>query len=194
MKKNHPDIDLSDRQLEKELQRSIRKRHRWITFKNTILIFLVIAAVCVLVAGLWVPLYRVTGSSMVPNLEQGQVVAALKTNDLKRGDLAVFHRDNQVLIKRVIGLPGDWVQIDENGTVDINGEALDEKYVKDSVLGHSDLTYPYQVPNGCYFLMGDNRSESIDSRMSSVGCISKEMIAGKIIFCIWPIQDVEYIG
>ena len=194
MKRKLPDYDLSDRQLEKELQRTIRKKQRWIALRNTFLSLLVIAALCVLAGGLWFPLYRVTGKSMEPYLEEGQVVAALKTNELERGDVTVFYHDNQILIKRVIGVAGDRISVNAQGKVSVNGEFLEEKYVTHTVLGLNDLTYPYQVPENCYFVMGDHREVSIDSRMSSVGCINKEMIAGKIIFRIWPIQQVGYIG
>lgn len=194
MKKNLPDTVLSDRQLEKELHRTVRKRQRWIAFRNTVLILLVISAVCVLAAGLWFPLYRVTGNSMEPSLEQGQVVAAFRTNELDRGDMTVFYHDNQILIKRVIGISGDRISIDAYGKVSVNGEILNEEYITEPVLESSDLTYPYQVPEGCYFVMGDHRAASLDSRMSSIGCISKEMIAGRIIFRIWPVWQVEYLG
>lgn len=193
MRKTPVDSTISDLQLEKELQRTIRKKRRWIAFKGAVLILLAISAVCVIAAGLWFPLYRVIGDSMWPYLEQGQVVVVYRTKQLEHGDITVFYHGNQILIKRVIGVSGDFVSIDPQGKVSVNGESLAEEYITKPVLGSSDITYPYQVPENCYFVMGDHRAVSIDSRMSAVGCVNKEMIAGKVLLRIWPIQKLKSI-
>ena len=194
MEKNLNDTVMSDEQLENEIQRTIRKSQRWTVFKSTVLILLIAAAICVIAAGSWLPLYHITGHSMEPLLKQGQIVAAFRTNELERGDIAVFYHENQILVKRVIGLSGDRISIDPQGKVFVNGRVLNETYVALPALEPSNLTYPYQVPEDSYFVMGDHRAESIDSRLSSVGCIKKDAVAGKAIFRIWPIRQVDYIG
>ena len=194
MKKYGDDMSLSDQQIERELKRATFKSKQWGALFRTLSILLVLAAICVLVAYFWLPVFRVTGDSMEPTLEQGQILLAWRTQNLKPGDVAALYFENQILIKRVIGTGGDWIDIDKEGTVSVNGEPIDEDYLTDTVLGQTDLTYPYQVPEGCYFVMGDNRAESADSRISAIGPIAEEKIAGKILFCIWPMQQVEYFG
>lgn len=194
MKKNLIELNPSEQQLEKELRRRQLHRRQRAAFRSTVCILLIIGAAAVLAATLWIPMFRITGSSMEPLLKQGQVVVAYRTTNLHIGDVAAFYYENQVLIKRVIAESGDWLDIDRQGNVFVNGDALEEEYLSEAVLGTTDLTYPYQVPDGCYFVMGDNRGVSMDSRMSTVGCISQEKVAGKVLFRIWPIQQLEYIG
>ena len=194
MKKYGDDMSLSDQQIERELKRATFKSKQWGALFRTLSILLVLAAICVLVAYFWLPVFRVTGDSMEPTLEQGQILLAWRTQNLKPGDVAALYFENQILIKRVIGTGGDWIDIDKEGTVSVNGEPIDEDYLTDTVLGQTDLTYPYQVPEGFDFVMGDNRAESADSRISAIEPIAEEKIAGKILFCIWPMQQVEYFG
>lgn len=194
MKKVSHNSILSDQQIEKELKRSVLKSKRRGAVVRTISMLIVLAASFVLVSYMWLPVYQVTGNSMEPLLEQGQILLACRVQSLKHGDLAAIYFENQILIKRVIGTAGDWIEIDEEGTVSVNGNTLSEDYLTDTVLGQTDLTYPYQVPEGCYFVMGDNRKDSVDSRMSVIGPIAEEKIAGKILFCIWPLQQAEYFG
>ena len=89
----------------------------------------------------------------------------------------------------MIARAGEWVDIDEDGYVYVNGEKLDEPYVKEYALGECNITLPYQVPEGRVFVMGDHRSVSVDSRSTSVGCVSDEQIVGKLLFRVWPYQD-----
>ena len=175
-------------QIEKELARLRHKSRYSRTLRSTIAILVVVAAVAVLVATLWMPVLRIYGSSMAPTLNDGQIVISLKTTDFKTGDIAAFYYGNKLLIKRYIAGASDWVYIDEDGTVSVNSIELDEPYLAEKALGQTNIDMPYQVPDNRYFLMGDNRDASVDSRNTAVGCVSEEQIVGKVVFCIWPID------
>ncbi len=118
---------------------------------------------------------------------------AVNGTDCESGDIIAFYYNNTILIKRVIGLPGDWIDLDEEGTVFLNGEELEEPYVVVKALGECDIELPYQVPEGRYFVMGDHRETSIDSRTTTVGCIAKEMVVGKLLLRVWPIPAFSVI-
>ena len=175
-------------QIEKERARLRHKSRYSRTLRSTIAILVVVAAVAVLVATLWMPVLRIYGSSMAPTLNDGQIVISLKTTDFKTGDIAAFYYGNKLLIKRYIAGASDWVYIDEDGTVSVNSIELDEPYLAEKALGQTNIDMPYQVPDKRYFLMGDNREASVDSRNTAVGCVSEEQIVGKVVFCIWPID------
>jgi len=175
-------------QLEKELGRvSYGRRYRAV-LKSTVYTLIAVAAVAVLVATLWLPVLQIFGSSMTPTLQEGQIVVSVKVDEMKPGDIVAFYYGNKVLIKRYIAGPGTWVEIQEDGTVLLNGEVLDEPYLQEKAYGICDLEFPYQVPEGTYFLMGDQRETSVDSRHSSVGCVSGEEIVGKIVYRVWPFE------
>lgn len=186
--KSKTPIDLpTTEQIEKERRRLRYRRRHNRTLWNTIAVLVVVAAAAVLVATLWMPVLRIHGSSMVPTLNEGEIVLSVKSNDFQPGDIVAFYYGNKLLIKRFIAGPSDWVNIDENGTVFVNGEKLDEPYLTEKSLGKTDITLPYQVPDERYFLMGDNRDVSVDSRSSTVGCVAKEQIVGKVVFRVWPL-------
>lgn len=184
-KKQVPEIE----ELKAELDRVNYKRKYAKVFKSTIYTLVVVAAFAVLVATLWMPVLQIYGSSMTPTIEEGQIVVSVKTSNFEQGDLAAFYIGNKLLVKRVIAGPADYVFIDEAGTVFINGEELFEPYLVEKALGECDIEMPYQVPDSRYFLMGDHRKTSVDSRSSTVGCIPKDQIVGKIVFCVWPLSD-----
>lgn len=185
VKKEIPDLV----QLKEELERE-RYKHRYArVLRSTIYMLIVVAAFAVLVATLWMPVLQIYGTSMSPTLEEGQIVVSLKGYDFEQGDLVAFYIGNKLLVKRVIAGPGDKVNILEDGTVLVNETELDEPYILEKAFGECDLELPYQVPESRYFLMGDHRATSVDSRSSVVGCIEKEQIVGKIVFCVWPISD-----
>jgi signal peptidase I len=179
--------------LETELKR-IRYRSRYQSvLRSTVYTLITVAAVAVLVATLWLPVLQIYGSSMSPTLKEGQFVVSVKGAEFQQGDLICFYIGNKLLVKRVIALPGDWVDIDAEGNVYINEQLLDEPYVKEKAFGQCDLELPYQVPDERYFLMGDYRSGSTDSRSSAVGCVGEDQIVGKIVLCIWPFTDFGFI-
>lgn len=183
----------SSEQLEVELIR-VRYRERYlILLRNTIYSLLVVAAVSVLIATLLMPVLEIYGHSMNPTFENGDIVVSVKTTDLKRGDICCFYYNNNILVKRVIALQGDKVNIDENGNVYVNDELLEEPYLTEKQLGECDLTFPYTVPERTVFVLGDNRSTSVDSRNSLIGCVSLDEMVGKIIFCVWPLPSFGFV-
>ena len=189
MKKQKRRMDLpSLEQLEREQKRLRYKRRYNRTLKSTIAVLVVVAAFAVLVATLWMPVLRIYGSSMVPTLEDGQIVVSVKSISFKPGDIAAFYHGNKLLIKRYIAGPGEWVNIDGDGNVTVNGKVLEEDYLTEKAYGQTNIELPYQVPDERYFLMGDNREVSVDSRNTTVGCISRDQVVGKVVFRIWPLS------
>lgn len=178
-------------ELESELKREKYKNRYWTVFRSTIYILITVAAVAVLVATLWLPVLQIYGSSMTPTLEEGDIVVSIKSKTYETGDIVAFYYNNKILIKRVIAGSGDWVDLAEDGTVYVNGEKLDEPYVKDKAFGECDLELPYQVPESRIFVMGDHRSVSVDSRSKAVGCVAEEQIVGKLVCRIWPLTGLQ---
>ncbi len=172
--------------IETEIKRESYKRRYIKVLKSTVYALVIVAALAVLIATLVLPVVQITGTSMEPTLQEGDIVVLIKTDQLERGDLCAFSYSNKILIKRVIGLPGDYVDIDSEGTVYINGEAIDEPYVINKSLGDADVEFPFQVPENQYFMMGDQRDTSIDSRNSVIGCVAADQMVGKILFKAWP--------
>jgi signal peptidase I len=173
-----------------------RKRHRRQKAYNkalggTVYVLTIVAAVAVLIATLILPVLQIEGSSMEPTLYNGDIVLLMKTTRFDYGDLCGFTWNNKLLIKRVIGLPGDWIEIDTDGTVYLNGEKLEEPYVEHKAFGECDLEFPFQVPQEQYFVIGVMRESSIDSRNTVIGCIPKDQIVGKVFFRVWPFKKIS---
>lgn len=183
----------SSQEVERELQRERYKRRYKRTLRSTVFALVTAAAAAVLVATLWLPVLQIYGASMTPTLEEGQIVVSVKADELQPGDVVAFYYGNKVLIKRYIAGPGTWVNILEDGTVLLDNQVLDEPYLTEKSLGICDLEFPYQVPEKTYFLMGDHRESSVDSRHSSVGCISQDQMVGKIIFRVWPFENFGFV-
>ena len=175
-------------QLDMERRRLRYKRRYNRTLRSTVAILIVVAALAVLAATLWMPVLRVYGSSMAPTLHNGEILVSVKTKDFSSGDIIAFYHGNKLLIKRYIAGPSDYVNVDEDGNVSVNGPPLDEPYLAEKAYGEADIEFPYQVPDQRYFVMGDNRSVSIDSRSSIVGCIAGDQIVGKVVFRVWPLS------
>lgn len=177
-------------QIEAELQHENYKNRYNRVLLSTIYTLITVSAIAVLVATLLMPVLRIYGMSMTPSLAEGNIVLSVKSSEFNQGDIVSFYYNNKILVKRVIAFPGDWVNIDEKGNVYVNKELLDEPYVTDKALGECDIELPYQVPDGKIFVCGDHRSTSIDSRSSTVGCVSEEQVVGKILFKIWPLNEI----
>ena len=179
----------SEAEIEAELKRErylVRYRN---VLRSTVYALITVAAAAVLVATLWMPVLQIYGTSMAPTLEDGQIVISLKSGEFDRGDVVAFYYGNKLLIKRCIAGPGQWVDIAEDGSVTVDGVLLDEPYVSEKALGECNIKLPYQVPDERWFLMGDHRSVSVDSRNSQVGCIAQEQIVGKVVYCVWPFSS-----
>lgn len=165
-----------------------RKKYRRL-LRSTVSALIVTAAIAAIIATLILPVLQIYGSSMSPRLKEKDIVLTAKTQEVKRGDIISFYYSNRILVKRVIGLPMDIIQINDDGDVYVNGELLDEPYLREKSIGECDIRFPYQVPEGSYFVMGDHRETSIDSRTKAIGCILKEEIVGKIFFKVWPFDS-----
>ena len=182
--KQRPELE----QLKKELRRERYKSRYAAALGSTVNTLVVAAALAVLVATMWMPVLQIYGNSMTPSLHEGEIVLSLKTSEFSSGDIVGFYYGNKLLVKRCIAGPGDIVDIDREGNVYINDELLEEPYVSEKAFGECDISLPYQVPDEKWFLMGDHRGTSVDSRSTLVGCVAKEQLVGKIVFRVWPLN------
>ena len=180
-------------QLEGQLRRERHKVRYQYALRTTIYTLLAAAAAAILVATLWLPVLQIYGSSMNPVLQEGQLVVAVKSKKFQQGDVVAFYYNNKILVKRVIAGPGEWVDIDADGNVFVNGEALEEPYLTEKAPGQCDIELPCQVPDSQYFVMGDHRMVSADSRSAAVGCVPAGEVVGKLILRIWPLNAVQVI-
>ena len=183
----------SVKQLEAELGRVKYKSRYRTDLRSTVYTLITVAAIAILVATLWLPVLQIYGSSMTPSLQDGEIIFSVKTSDFELGDIVAFYYNNKILVKRIICGPGDWINIEEDGTVFVNDEMLDEPYVYEKSLGDCNIEMPFQVPDGRYFVMGDHRSTSVDSRNTAVGCVSQEQIVGRIMFRVWPFSRMGVV-
>ena len=188
MKNQIQNLRPTSAQLKDELRRMDRRSQYMMTLKSTVCTLMTLAAIFMLVATLWLPVLQVYGNSMAPTLTSGDVLLCVKTRELRYGDIAAFYHNNKILVKRVIGCGGDQMELDPQGNVSRNGILLSEDYIDMPSLGNLDIPLPCQVPNGSFFMMGDHRSTSLDSRSSTLGFIPEERILGKVLFRIWPLN------
>lgn len=190
MSKRKKPLEMPSRaDLENELHREKYKRRYRQVLRNTVFTLITVAAVAVLVATLFLPVLQIYGTSMTPSLNEGDIVLSVKASHFKRGDIVAFYYNNKILCKRVIGMPGDTINIDEDGNVTVNGKPLDEPYLSEKALGDCNIELPFQVPENRYFVMGDQRAASADSRNTALGCVSEEQVVGRIVFRVWPLNS-----
>lgn len=185
--KNLPSVE----QLKKELREVRHKKQYGRVLRSTVYVLLISAACAVLVATIFFPILQIYGSSMEPTLSENEIVIALKTTEFEQGELVAFYVGNKILVKRFIAGPGQWIDIDEEGNVYVDGELLDEPYIKEKALGSCNIELPYQVPENKYFVLGDHRETSVDSRNTAVGCIDDDDIVGRLIFRVWPLKKFD---
>lgn len=191
MKKNKKIIDLSQiktSQIEEELKReNYRLKYKQL-LRNTVYTLIIIAAFCVLLATLVMPVLEIKGNSMAPKYKNGDVTLAVKTKNIKRGDIIAFYFGNKILVKRVIATQGDWVDIKEDGTIKVNNEVIQKPYASYKILDTGDIKYPYQVPDGQLFVLSDNKDDLQDSRLKQIGSIKQDDVIGKTLFKIWSLN------
>ena len=174
-------------QLKKELRRTNYNREYGRVLRSTVYTLIIVAAAAILVAVLLLPVLQINSHTMIPTLAEGDIVVCVKTGDVQQGDIVSFFIGSKLLVKRCIALPGQWIDIDEEGNIFIDGQLLQEPYIPEHALGDCNIEFPYQVPSNRYFCVGDHRAASIDSRNTAVGCISQEQLVGKVVFRVWPI-------
>lgn len=179
---------LTIEQIEKELKRTKYNEKYLKILRSTIYSLIIIASIATIIATLLMPVLQISGSSMADAFNEGDIVVSVKTKNLKFGDVIAFYHGNKVLVKRVIANSGSFVIIDEFGNVYVDGEKLVEPYVNNSEISEYDIEFPYQVPDGEYFVLSDQRSDNVDSKNSEIGCVSQDDIIGKILFRIWPLK------
>ena len=187
--KKKESIKFSSAGIEQELKRIRYKERYRKTLQNTIYMLITVAAIAVLVATLALPVLQIYGSSMTPSLADGEIVVSVKTAEFEKEDIVAFYYNNKILVKRVIARAGEWVEIDQDGNLYVNGEFTEEPYLTEKALGECDIQMPYQVPEGRIFVMGDHRAVSVDSRSQTVGCVAEEQVVGKLVFRIWPLNQ-----
>ncbi len=178
----------STAELEAELYREKYKNRYLKVLKGTLSALVIVAAVSILVATILLPVFEIYGTSMNPNLVENDIVFSVKTNIFERGDIIAFYYNNRILVKRIVAMPGENVSIDKKGNVFVDGQQLDEPYLSIRDYGETDLEFPYRVPENSFFVLGDNRTNSVDSRNSAIGCIDSQEIVGKILFTVWPVK------
>ena len=189
---------LKSEEIQGELNR-VRSRHRFgSVIRSTTYTLIVVAAIAVLVATLWMPVLQTFGDSMTPTLEDGQIIISLKSGDFEQGDVIAFYYNNKILVKRVIAQAGEWIDITPEGDVYVGKttdtmKLLEEPYIEQKAFGECNIELPYQVPESRVFVMGDHRGISVDSRNTTVGCVAEEQLVGKLVFRVWPLPAMGKI-
>ena len=163
-------------------------------FKNTLKILIVVTVTAFLLLNLFtfiMPVVKYYGTSMSPTLEDGQILIVNKMAEIESGDIIAFYYNNKVLVRRVVATGNEQLSIDVFGTVSVNGKELDEPYIENNTLGQCNLDFPYNVPTGAFFVLGDNRDTAMDSRLEEIGVVTDDRLIGKVVFSIKPFGLIE---
>ena len=177
-----PSIESLRAELAREEARCNRRRVLW----NMAAALVIAAAVAGLVLTRVYALIEVDGNSMEPTLSDGEILFLRRTKEVGAGDIAGFYYEGKILLKRVIGMPGDEIEIGTDGNVSVNGQPLEEPYLREKSLEKCQLEFPVTVPEGTFFVLGDNRAVSVDSRDLSVGYVRKDQVVGRAVIKAWP--------
>lgn len=192
MPKNKSSADRpASEQIRQELRRVETRSRFGSVMRNTLAVLVSVAAIAVLIATFLLPVFRIYGSAMKPTVAENEIVVALKTKNPQKGDVVAFYYNNRILVRRIIGMPGDLVSVDEFGNVEVNNKRIIEPYLSTRNADTADVDFPIRVPDDSWFVMGDNRLESVDSRHTVIGCVSQEEMIGKLFFCVWPFQSIR---
>lgn len=192
MPKNKSSADRpASEQIRQELRRVETRSRFGSVMRNTLAVLVSVAAIAVLIATFLLPVFRIYGSAMKPTVAENEIVVALKTKNPQKGDVVAFYYNNRILVRRIIGMPGDLVSVDEFGNVEVNNKRIIEPYLSTRNADTADVDFPIRVPDDSWFVMGDNRLESVDSRHTVIGCVSQEEMIGKLLFCVWPFQSIR---
>lgn len=186
------DEDDEDDKEDEEPRRKKKKPGR--TVLKVFLILLLTVLVLAIGASVYMVMqygYVVYGTSMAPSLVEGDLVLAIPKSLPVTGDLVSFNNGDRVLIKRAIGCPGDEISVSQDGRVTLNGIELNESYALFTEGDAGDVSYPLTVPEHFYFVMGDNRANSVDSRYSVLGMVSEQDINGRIFLRLWPMRRLQ---
>ncbi|MBE6768561.1 MAG: signal peptidase I [Ruminococcaceae bacterium] len=162
-------------------------------FKKTwkiVLIVIVVSSLLLNVFTYVVPVVKYYGDSMSPLLADGQILLVNRMGDVQCGDVIAFYYNNKVIVRRVVAVGNDQVNIDVFGTVSVNGSVLDEPYITNKTLGQCNLTFPYSVPANAYFVLGDNRETAMDSRLEEIGTVTEDRLLGKVVFSLNPFGKI----
>lgn len=173
-------------QIEAELKKENTKKEYNKVLRTTIFVLLVVTAAAVIITVLMFPVLEIKGDAMNATLRNGDFIVTGKAAEYSRGDVIAFYYNNTLLVKRIIAVGGDEVDIDEDGNVTVNGQAISEPYVTGKTLGECNVTFPYSVPSDEFFVLGDNRAMSVDSRNTALGTVTQDLIVGKLLFRVWP--------
>ena len=184
----------SSEEISGELKQGEKRRRILRILGSTFAGLLTVAAIVVLIATFLLPTLRIYGSSMTPTLNEGEIVVSVKTPEYNKGDIIAFYYNNKILVKRVICGPGDWFDMDKDGTVYVNKTKVDEPYLTETAFGTCDIDLPFQVPDGQYFVLGDHRETSVDSRTTQIGCVPAERMVGKVLLRVWPLDDLGFVS
>ena len=181
-------------EIEEELKKEKYKSKYKKILMSTIYTLVIVVSIALIVATLLMPVLQISGTSMKPTFHEGEIVVSLKNANLSNGDIIAFYHGNKILVKRIIATSSEWVNIDKDGNVYVNNILIEEDYVLEKILGDTDVEFPFQVPEETYFVLGDDRSTSVDSRSSEIGTVKTEDIVGKVIFRVWPLKKLGIIN
>jgi len=180
--------------VEREIARLKRRKAYKRVMRGILISLVLLIAVITIVMNLWIAVLQVNSSGMKPLLEMDEIVLVIRTEALEKNDVIACYHNGTLQIKRIVAVAGEAVSIDADGVVSVNGEELDEPYVAEPNLGDGDIDYPFLIPAGTVFVLGDNRLQSMDSRRSEFGPVSREKILGKVIYRIWPLSRFEPVA